>query len=147
MRKYFALAALMVLLGASAVCAEVRDFGIFKADILAGWTAEQDENTVGIVKDDKTASMSITVEENDGTSLADLADAFVKELNGENLTTDEHGNAVFEFTSSNGVKSRAVLNADEKNFALIVITWGDNTSQESLDEISTMIDSLQFKNI
>ena len=147
MRKYFALAALMAVLGASAVSAEVKDFGIFKADILAGWTAEQDGNTVGIVKDDKTASMSVTVEENDGTSLADLADAFVKELNGENLTTDEDGNAVFEFTSSNGVKSRAVLNADEKNFALIVVTWGDNTEKGSLDEISTMIDSIQFKNI
>lgn len=147
MKKCFAVAALIAVLGASAAFAEVKDFGIFKADILAGWTAEQDGSTVGIVKDDKTASMSVTVEENDGTSLSDLADAFVKELDGENLTTDKHGNAVFEFTSSNGVKSRAVLNADEKHFALIVITYGDNTSEESLNEISAMIDSLQFKDI
>ena len=147
MKKYLALAAVIAIVGACGAFAEVKDFGIFKADIPAGWTAEQDGNTVGIIKDDKTASMSVTVEENDGTSLADLAEAFRRELNGENLTTDEDGNAVFEFTSSSGAKSRVVLNADEKHFALIVITWGDNTEKESLDEISAMIDSLQFKNI
>ena len=147
MKKYLAIAAALTSIFACPAFAEVQDFGIFKANILEGWNAEQDGNTVAIIKDDKTASMSVTVEENDGTSLADLAEAFVRELNGENLSTDEHGNAVFYFTSSSGAKSRVVLNADEKHFALIVITLGDNSSEGSLEEISSMIDSLVFRDI
>lgn len=127
--------------------AKRHDFGIFKASIPEGWTANQDGNTVGIVKDDKTASMSVSVEENNGTSLKDLADAFMKELNGRNLETDAQGNAVFEFTASGGANSKAVLNADEKHFALIVITLSEGVAQSTLDNISAIIDSISFRDI
>lgn len=146
LKKFLILAAVVVVFSSSAF-AEVQDFGIFKADIPAGWTAEQDRTTVGVMRDDKTASMSVTVEENDGTSLKDLADAFMSELNGRNLTTDEHGNAVFEFTASAGTNSRVVLNADEKHFALIVITLAEGSPDTAPNEISAMLDSLVFRDI
>ena len=145
--KRIVVALVLVLAFGAGAMAEVQDFGIFKADIPAGWSAQQDGNTVGIIKDDKTASMSVTVEENDGTSLADLAEAFVKELNGRNLTTDEHGNAVFEFTAKLGAESRAVLNADDKHFALIVITFGDGVPEETRSTVSGILDTLAFRDI
>ena len=142
MKRLLALSALAVFAAATAF-AGVQDFGIFKADIPAGWTAEQDGSTVGIVKDDSTASMSVTVEDNDGTSIDDLAAMFVKELKGDNLTKDSEGNAVFEFTNVNGVRSRAVLNCDTKHFGLIVITGMENAQAEIL----AIIDSLKFRDI
>ena len=145
--KRIVVALVLVLAFGAGAMAEVQDFGIFKADIPAGWSAQQDGNTVGIIKDDKTASMSVTVEENDGTSLSDLAEAFVKELNGRNLTTDEHGNAVFEFTAKLGAESRAVLNADDKHFALIVITFGDGVPEETRSTVSGILDTLAFRDI
>lgn len=114
------------------------DFGIFKTSIPEGWTANHDGNTVVIVKDDKTASMSVSVEENDGTSLKDIADMFMKELNGKKSETDAQGNAVFEFTASGEANSKAVFNADEKHFALIVITLSEGTAQSTLDNISVI---------
>ena len=146
MKRILAALVLVLALNAGAM-AEVQDFGIVKADIPEGWTAQQDGNTVGIIKDDKTASMSVTVEENDGTSLQDLAEAFVKELDGRNLTTDEHGNAVFEFTAKLGAESRAVLNADDKHFALIVITFSDGVPDTTKGEVSAILDSLAFRDI
>ena len=143
MKRLAVFAALFAIVAASAAFAEVKDFEILKVNVPAGWTAEKDGNTIGFVKDDSTASMSVTVEENDGTTLEELANAFVKELNGSNLTTDEHGNAIFDFTSSNGVSSKAILNADKNHFALIAITGAENAP----DEISAIIDSIQFRDI
>lgn len=141
--KRLVLAAVLVLGLSVAAFADVQDFGIFKADIPAGWTATQNGSTVGIVKDDSSASMSITVEESGGTSLKDLADEFVKQLNGTNLTTDARGNAVFEFMTANGAKSMAVLNCDAAHFALIVLTAVENAPEE----ITAILDSLKFRDI
>ena len=146
MKRAVILAAMMAMLTVAAAFGAVQDFGKFTIDVPAGWTAEQDGTTVGIVKGDSTASMSITIEENDGTSLKDLADAFVKELNGKNLKNDDQGNAIFEFTNANGVTSTAVLNCDAKSFALLVLTIGDGASNETRQEMGAMLDSFNMKN-
>ena len=139
--KRLALAAVLALALASVSFAGVQDFGVFTVDVPSGWTAEQDGTTVGFVKNDNTASMSVTVDENDGSSIDDLAAMFVKELNGKNLTKDKEGNAVFDFTTANGVTSKAVLNCDAKHFALIVLTGVENAQSE----MYSIIDTLNFK--
>ena len=139
--KRLPLAAVLALALASVSFAGVQDFGVFTVDVPSGWTAEQDGTTVGFVKNDNTASMSVTVDENDGSSIDDLVAMFVKELNGKNLTKDKEGNAVFDFTTANGVTSKAVLNCDAKHFALIVLTGVENAQSE----MYSIIDTLNFK--
>ena len=73
----------LVAIFAAASFAAVQDFGDFTVDVPAGWTATKDGSTVGLVKDDNTASASITVDSTDGASAKELADAFVSELNGK----------------------------------------------------------------
>ena len=141
MKRVLALAAVLALALTSVAFAGVQDFGTFTVDVPTGWTAEQDGTTVGFVKNDKTASMSVTVDENDGTGIDDLAAMFMKELNGKNLTKDDQGNAVFDFTTENGVTSKAVLNCDAKHFGLIVLTGVENAQSE----MYSIIDSLTFK--
>ena len=82
--KRFLLTVLLVFVAACAF-AGVQDFGKFTIDVPAGWTATPDGETVGFVKNDETASMSITVDTTDGASAKEIADAFVEALNGKNL--------------------------------------------------------------
>ena len=134
MKKLF-LALTLVAVFAGASFAGVQDFGKFTIDVAEGWTAEQDGETVGIVKNDNSASMSISVD-----SLKEIADEFVKALNGRNLTFAD-GTYRFEMTNANGVDSKAVLSGDDKNYALFVITGAENAP----DEISKMLDSVVEK--
>ena len=120
--------------------AGVQDFGKYTIDVPAGWTAEPDGETVGIVKNDNSASMSITYDSLDGASLKEVADAFVEALNGKGLTQD--GEAyTFTMTNANGVDSKCYLTGDDKNYGLIVVTGGENAPEE----VSAMIDSLTEK--
>ena len=139
MKKLF-LALTLVAVFAGASFAGVQDFGKFTIDVAEGWTAEQDGETVGIVKNDNSASMSISVDSTDGASLKEIADEFVKALNGRNLTFAD-GTYRFEMTNANGVDSKAVLSGDDKNYALFVITGAENAP----DEISKMLDSVVEK--
>ena len=130
----------LVAIFAAASFAGVQDFGKFTIDVPEGWTAEQDGETVGIVKNDNSAAMSISVDSLDGASLKECADEFVKALNGKNLQLAD-GTYTFDFTNANGVLSKAVLSGDDKNYALFVITGAENAP----DEISKMLDSVVEK--
>ena len=138
--KRLVLAAVLALALTTAAFAGVQDFGNFTVDVPAGWTAEQDGETVGIVKNDNTASMSITVDATEGATIKELADAFVDALNGRNLKADG-GNYTFEMTNANGVDSKAFLSGEGGKYALIVVTGLENAP----DEISAIINSLQEK--
>ena len=138
--KRFLTVIAMVALFASASFAGVQDFGKFTVDVPEGWTATQDGETVGIVKNDNTASASITVDVTEGATLKEIADALVEALKGENLQ-ETNGSYQFSFTNQNGVGSTAFLSGDDKNYALIVVTGLENAPEE----ISGMIDSLTEK--
>ena len=138
--KRLLIALTLVAIFAAASFASVQDFGKFTIDVPEGWTAEQDGETVGIIKNDNTASMSITVDTLDGASLKECADAFAKELNGKNLTFADD-TYQFEFSNANGVESKAILSGDDKNYALFVITGAENAAED----ISKMLGSVVEK--
>ena len=139
MKRLF-MALTLVAIFAAASFAGVQDFGKFTIDVPEGWTAEQDGETVGIVKNDNSAAVSISVDTLDGDSLKDFADAFVKELNGKDLQFED-GAYKFVFSNANGVESKAVLSCDDKNYALFVITGAENAP----DDIVKMMDSIVEK--
>ena len=139
MKKLF-LALTLVAVFAAASFAGVQDFGKFTIDVPEGWTATQDGETVGIVKNDNSAALSISVDSTEGASLKEIADEFVKALNGRNLTFTD-GTYQFEMTNANGVDSKAVLSGDDSKYALFVITGAENAP----DEITKMLDSVKEK--
>lgn len=140
MKRLVVLAVVLAVFSAAMAFAGVQDFGKFTIDVPAEWTATQDGETVGIVKNDNSASMSITYDSLDGSSLKEAADAFVEALNGKGLK-DEGGTYTFGMTNANGVDSKCYLNGDDKNYALIVVTGGENAP----DEVIAMMDSLKEK--
>ncbi|MBQ3446380.1 MAG: hypothetical protein IJG37_01895 [Synergistaceae bacterium] len=137
MKRSLALAAILALVLTSASFAAVQDFGEFKVDVPAGWTAEKDGETVGITKNDSTASMSITVDKTDGASAKEIAEAFAAELNGKNVKATE-GGYTFTFDNGNGVNSEAIVVTDDGKYALIVVTGRENAPQE----VAAIINSL-----
>ena len=135
--KRLSIAVLLVALFAAVSFAAVQDFGKFKIDVPAGWTATQDGETVGIVKDDNTAAISITYGNTDGASLEEIAEEFVKALKGRNLQNNE-GVYVFEMTNANGIDSKCILTGENQEYGLVVITGGEN-AQEEVDAIMSSI--------
>ena len=140
MKRSAVLAMAAVILAAAAAFAGVQDFGKFTVDVPAGWTATPDGETVGIVKNDNTAAVSITYDSLDGASLKEIAEAFVGALNGKGLK-DEGGVYSFTMTNENGVESKCYVSGDDKNYGLIVVTGGENAP----DEVSAIMDSLTDK--
>ncbi|MBQ2617495.1 MAG: hypothetical protein IJG51_12240 [Synergistaceae bacterium] len=150
MKRTILLAAVLALVLSAAAFAEgEQDFGIFKAYVPEGWTATKNDETVIFTKNDNTSSASITVANTDGTSLKDLADAFVAEFKKsfKDVTApqvDEDGDYMFEMTNANDVKSVVLLTGTDKEYALIVLT-GVDAGGEGLGQIlGTMQES--FKN-
>ena len=139
--KRLAFAVVVVVLSAVMAFGAVQDFGKFTVNVPAGWTATQDEETVGIVKDDNSASVSISYDSLDGSTLEEVADAFLEALNGKNPAKAAEGVYTFTMTNANGVESMCYVTGDDKNYGLVVVTGGENAP----DEVSAIMDSLQDK--
>ena len=141
MKRSAVFAVLAVVL--SAVCAfgAVQDFGRFTIDVPSGWTATQDGSTVGIVKNDNTASMSITIDSTEGASLKDIAEEFSKAFSGTKPEKDSDGDFSFDFTNQNGVSSHCIVTSEEGEYALLVLTGLENAP----DDMSAILGSFNMK--
>ncbi len=138
--KKLSLALVFALLISVSAFAGVQEFGSLVIDVPAGWTATQDGTTVGIVKNDSSASMSVTLETNEGVSIHDLATAYAKELNGTEPTQIKGGTFDGDWTFNFG-NSEALISGDDKNYILIVVTGADNAASE----LTAMMDSIAIK--
>ena len=74
------LSVLAVLVFSAAAFAAVQDFKNFTVDVPDDWTATQNGTTVGIVANDNSAAVSVTVDKRDGMEAKDLAAAFAEKL-------------------------------------------------------------------
>ena len=129
-RTLAAIAVLAVVLSAASAFAFVQQFGKFSVDVPEGWGANQEDSTVILIKNDRTASMSITVADTEGMNRKALAEAFVKELNGRDLERDDVGDYTFTMTNANGVDSHALLTGDDEEYCLFVMTGIENARDE-----------------
>ena len=138
MKKLVVVLALVVF-SAVAAFADVQDFGAFTIDVADGWTASVDGETVGIVKDDNTCSMSITYDSADGVSLQELAEGFVQAFSATNLQ-ENNGSYTFQMVNA-GITSECYLFGEDGKYALVVITGRENAP----DDVDAMMDSLHDK--
>ena len=131
------LSVLAVLVFSAAAFAAVQDFKDFTVDVPDDWTATQNGTTVGIVANDNSAAVSITVDKRDGMEAKDLAAAFAEKLKGSEPVLEDDVYH-FDFKNEAGVESRAILSAEDDKYMMLVIT-GQNPKLEAL------IDSIQGK--
>ena len=131
------LSVLAVLVFSAAAFAAVQDFKDFTVDVPDDWTATQNGTTVGIVANDNSAAVSITMDKRDGMEAKDLAAAFAEKLKGSEPVLEDDVYH-FDFKNDAGVESRAILNTEGDKYLMLVIT-GQNPKLEAL------IDSIQEK--
>ena len=131
------LSVLAVLVFSAAAFAAVQDFKDFTVDVPDDWTATQDGATVAVVANDKSAALSITMEDREGKEPKDLAAGFAQALKGSEPVLEDN---VYTFTFKNeaGVESKAILSTEGDKYLMLVIT-GENPKLEAL------IDSIQEK--
>ena len=132
------LALLIILLLASTACGEIMEFRYYSLDVPEDWTVSEKGAVVTVMAGDKSASLSITADDPQGRSVAELAEMFSRELNGTAPEKDEEG--VYSFEFNNGV-SQAVIDGDEDLYMLIIGT-GIERNGEVLEEI---LSSLEMK--
>ncbi len=143
--KRLLIALTLVAVFATASFSAVKDFGAFTVDVPDGWTASQEGPTAIIVKNDNTASLTITVDSTQGNSLGDLAAAFVETFkNGGQFKSvsspekDSDGDYSFTMVNNQDVESKALLSEDSGKYILLVMTGED-------EGISAMLGSIKEK--
>ena len=134
----FVAAAVMVMV-ASMAFAAVQEFTNFTLDIPDGWTAKEDGPTVGIIKDDQTASLAISLDAlKPGDTLGDLANAMSQYMKGTEPEVDADGD--YSFTAHDG-QIRVLITGDDSNYLSFTMV-GLETESEA---IGAMINSMQKK--
>ncbi len=119
--KRFLIAAVLALALPFAALAAVQEFEHFTIDVPAGWSTTQDGPTVGVMADDKSASMSVTVSEIEGgMPLRDVAAEMSKALGGTAPEVDSDGD--HSFTFNNGASNAMITGEDGKWFMMLVFT-------------------------
>ena len=146
--KRLLIALTLVAVFAAVSFAAVKDFGKFTVDVPDNWTASQDGPTAVIVKNDNTASLTITFAPTEGAGLGDIAKAFTDSFKGNGLfksvsepEKDEDGDYTFSMVNNQDVESKALLTGDDSNYCLFVMTG----IEAAADEISAMLDSVKDK--
>lgn len=144
MKRTLALAAVLALVLTAAAFAQ--DFGAFTMDIPAGWTASQNGPTAIVAKDDKTASLSVTIMPAEGNSAKTFAEAFAEEFKKSFATVttpeaDSDGTYSWDMVTAEGVKSYAMLAVEDGKCKLTVMTALENAPED----IAAMLESIKEK--
>ena len=144
--KRLSIAVLFVALFATMAFAAVQDFGRFTVDVADGWTGSQNGPSAIIVKNDNTASLSITIDKTQGYALKDLASAFVEEFKKSYPTVSapeatDDGDFTFTAVNANGVESSVLLTGDEEEYCMFVMTGVEAAGAE----MSAMLGSIKEK--
>ena len=136
MKKVLACVMLLVLAGSA--WADVEEFRYFSLDVPDGWTATEEGAAVTVMKDDKSGSLSITADDPQGQTIAELAAKFSAELKGTEPEHDDEGSYTFSF--NNGI-SQAAIDGTEDLYLLIIGTG----IEQNGEVISEILDSLEMK--
>ena len=144
MKRTIMLAAFVAV--AITAAAFAQDFGAFTMDVPAGWSASVEGPTGIAIKDDKSASLSVTIMPAEGNTAKTFAEAFAEEFKGSFATVttpeaDSDGSYSWTMTSAEGITSNAMLGVEDDKCKLVVITGLDAAG----GEIADMLQSIKEK--
>ncbi len=127
-------AILALMFSAVSAFGGVRDFGRFTLYVPGDWTATQQGDTTILMKDDNTASMSITITEAEGSArymAESLASEFEETF--ESVSTperDSDGDYSWEMVNSYGVTTYAMLRVYDGEVMLITMTGVESAGED-----------------
>ena len=129
----------VLAIAAGTASAEVKQFSKLSINIAEGWSAEEIAGTVAAIKDDKTASLTISVEPfEDGHNLTEMAQIYSQSFKGTAPKPEPNGSYTFTFNNGN---SQAVITSRVTSYVLVTLTGLMNAPADFND----MIKSMTFK--
>ena len=134
MKKLCALI-LGLVLTAGTACAELQTFGNISLNVAKGWAGRQIGNTLALMKDDLSASMTVSQGETGERTIPDLAHDFALRFGGTAPKKNDTGG--YEFTFRDGA-SHAVFSGDNGAYVLIVMTNIKNAPDDFLSMLHSM---------
>lgn len=135
-RKCFLISLMLVLVFSISAFAGVQKFDKLSINVPDGWSASQDGSTVTVLANDKSAALTFTIEDNDGTPIKDLADAFAKQFKATEPEVDEDDTYYFTFKNPSDVDCNVILYGDDDEYLMLVMI-GEHPDMEGI------IDSLE----
>ena len=134
MKKLCALI-LGLALTAGTACAEEQTFGNILLNVAKDWAGKQIGNTLAIVKNDLSASLTVSQGETGDRTIPDLAHDFALKFGGTAPKKNDTGG--YEFTFRNGA-SHAVISGDNGAYVLIVMTNIKNAPNDFMSMLKSM---------
>ena len=126
---------LSLALTAGTACAELQTFGNISLNVADGWAGRQIGNTLAIVKNDLSASLTVSQGETGDRTIPDLAHEFALKFNGTMPKKNDTGG--YEFTFRDGA-SHAVFSGDNGAYVLIVMTNIKNAPDDFMSMLRSM---------
>jgi hypothetical protein len=148
MKRVFGFVAVAAMvMAASMAFAAVQDFGDYTFDIPDGWTGSmqspaENVEVVSFVKNDNTASGSVTFSATGGASLDALAAEWSKQLGGSAPEKDADGDYSFKFTKGAVESNALVKGLTDSIYMVIVMTTADPAAAQ---EMAGIMSSFQLK--
>ena len=122
----FLTAAFFLLCPVAPVQAEIKYFTHIQADVPAGWSTSEHDESVVIAADDKSAVITITVQSAQGDDAEKIAGIISKSVNGTMPVEDVDNNGYFfNFTAKQAGPGRGFVKVDQGR-AIVVGIMGDN---------------------
>ena len=128
----FALGAVLVF--SATAFAALQEFKDLAIEVPDGWTGHQDGDTVAVIANDKSASLSITLGKTEGKDAKTLAKEFAQALKGSEPVFEDDV-YTFTFKGESQVESKAIISTDDGQYMLLVMT---GTHPELEDVINSM---------
>ena len=134
-----------VVMAASSALAAVQDFGSYTVDVIDGWTAVSQGDTVYFVKNDNSASWSVMFGEvPGGASVEQYARDVMKQTKGSNFSDNGKGAYEFTFMNQNGQTTSVVITSMGGSKFM---QWGVTGMDKAGNEIRQLINSMTLKKV
>lgn len=142
-RSAVKIIAAAIVLMASCALAEVQDFGSYTVDVIDGWTAVPQGETVYFIKNDNSASWSVMFGEvPGGASVEQYARDIMTQTKGTNFSDNGKGAYEFTFTNQNGQATSVVITSMGGSKFM---QWGVTGMDKAENEIRRLINSMTAK--
>ena len=106
--------------------AEIKYFTHIQADVPAGWSVSEHDESVVIAADDHSAVITITVQDSQGDDAEKIAGIISRSVNGTAPVEDVDTNGYFfNFTAKEGGPGKGFVKVDQGR-AIVVAIMGDN---------------------
>ncbi len=132
--KKLLLSLVLVLGMAFSASGAVKEFSNLKVDVPDGWTAQENDGVVALIAPQNVAAISFTLQDAQGATGEQLAEAFAEQLNASKPEVDD-GVYIFRFATSQGLLSTSVLSCEDNQYFLLTMTGQHDAFSDIIDSI------------